>query len=327
MYRILFIFVFFCYFLFPAPSFALEGVVVEQAGFDLSAGYRTDQLEWNIAGDTTGANPNILSELTWEDIESFQLQSRGWIKFNELPYFKRKSLLLMNLSIGKIINGDVQDSDYGENNRSGEWSRSINNANEGFMVDISGAWGPSFKFEKVKSMTITPLIGYGFNMQALSMTDGEQTVSDPLLIPPAFDSPPSLGAISGLDSTYTTYWYGPLLGVNIDYKINDKFSLSSGLEYHLAEYYAQADWNLRTEFAHPVSFEHETQGIGIVWTIKSLYSLNERCSLLFDGIIQNWKTDSGTDRTFFSDESVSVVRLNAVKWKSYALMAGIQYRF
>lgn len=326
MRRILFI-ILFIVCLFADVTFALEGIVVEQAGFDLSAGYRSDQLDWNIAGDTTGANPNILSELTWEDIESFQLQSRGWIKFNELPHFKRKSLLLMNLSIGKIINGDAKDSDYGESDRSGEWSRSVNQANEGFVVDISGAWGPTFKFDRFKKLTVTPLIGYGFNMQALSMTDGEQTVSDTSLVPPAFDSPPLLGPIPELDSTYTTYWYGPLLGVNVDYKINDKVSLSSGFEYHLAEYYAQADWNLRSEFAHPVSFEHESSGVGIVWTIKSLYTLNERCSLLIDGIIQNWKTDSGIDRTFFSDQSVSVVRLNEVKWESYALMAGIQYRF
>lgn len=327
MYRIPLIIVFFSFFSFLGAAFAIEGVVTTQSGVDLSAGYRSDHLEWNIAGDSSGLNPNVLSELTWEDVEIFQLQSRAWIKFEELPYFKRKSLFLTHLSFGKIIDGNVKDSDYAADNRSDEWSRSVNQSNQGFVVDISGAWGTIFEFERCKKLTVTPLIGYGFNMQALSMTDGEQTVSEPSMTPSTLDQPLPLGTIPGLDSTYTAYWYGPWLGLNIDYQINDKVSLSSGFEYHVAEYYAQADWNLRSQFAHPVSFEHEARGVGTVWKIKGLYTLDQQWSLLFDGIIQNWKTGSGTDRTFFSDESVSLARLNEVRWESYALMAGIQYCF
>ena len=36
--------------------------------FVFSAGYRKDELDWNIAGNINGNNPNILSELTWEDL-------------------------------------------------------------------------------------------------------------------------------------------------------------------------------------------------------------------------------------------------------------------
>ena len=38
--------------------------------FIMTGGYRKDNLDWNIAGDTTGNHPNILSELTWDDVES-----------------------------------------------------------------------------------------------------------------------------------------------------------------------------------------------------------------------------------------------------------------
>lgn len=321
----------FCFFLMFKSAFAWETVVPDEAGVDLSAGYRSDHLEWNIAGDSDGLNPNILSELTWEDVETFELQARGWLEFNELPYFKRDSLLLTHLSFGKIMDGDVQDSDYATDNRTNEWSRSVNKADVGFMVDISGGWGPVFKFERFKKITLVPLLGYAFNMQALSMTSGEQRISDDGIRTTFFGSdaelPPDLGTINGLDSTYTAYWYGPWLGLQLDYQASDKLKFKTGLEYHLVEFYAQADWNLRSEFAHPVSFEHEADGSGVVWTFTGLYQLNEKWSVLCDLNIQSWQAEDGTDRTFFADGRVSRSQLNKVKWESYALTTGVQYRF
>ncbi|MGD8383733.1 MAG: hypothetical protein PVJ11_16445, partial [Syntrophobacterales bacterium] len=43
----------------------------------LSAGYREDEFDWNIAGNSSGNNPNILSELTWEDLQIFQVGVRA----------------------------------------------------------------------------------------------------------------------------------------------------------------------------------------------------------------------------------------------------------
>lgn len=309
---------------------AWNSVVPGDAAVKLSAGYRSDHLEWNIAGNSDGPNPNILSELTWEDIETFQLQARGRVDFLELPYFKRPSRLLTCLSFGKILDGDVQDSDYATDDRTNEWSRSVNQADVGFMVDISGGWGPVFKFERFPQLSLVPLVGYAFNMQALSMTRGEQMVSEADIrrsyFGPKAELPPDLGSISGLDSTYTAYWYGPWIGLQLDYQINNRLKVETGLQYHLVEFYAQADWNLREEFDHPVSFEHEADGSGIVWTLSGLYQLNEKWALLCDLNVQSWQADDGTDSTF-ADGRVSRSRLNRVKWESYALTTGVAYRF
>ena len=40
-------------------------------------GYRADDLDWNIAGDINGNNPNVLSELTWDDVKSYQVKLQG----------------------------------------------------------------------------------------------------------------------------------------------------------------------------------------------------------------------------------------------------------
>ncbi|MBW2177153.1 MAG: TonB-dependent receptor, partial [Deltaproteobacteria bacterium] len=39
------------------------------AGFSL----RKAKLDWNIAGQTDGTNPNILSELTWDKLDIVEL--------------------------------------------------------------------------------------------------------------------------------------------------------------------------------------------------------------------------------------------------------------
>ena len=51
--------------------------------FVFTGGYRRDDLDWNIAGDSNGNNPNILSELTWDDIESYQVKFQGSLVFPE----------------------------------------------------------------------------------------------------------------------------------------------------------------------------------------------------------------------------------------------------
>jgi hypothetical protein len=319
------------YLLFSAFSvssaIAFDAFDIKASGVNLGIGYRSDQLDWNISGDTDDENQIILSELTWEDLEVVQLQATGWLELGGLPLLKGTSLVIVDLAFGKIVSGDVQDSDYGAAGRNDEWSRSVNDAGEGLTVDLSGAFGPIFELNKVKGVSITPLIGYGFNMQALTMTNGNQVISESSLRPEGTSSPPDIGTLPGLDSSYTAYWYGPWLGANIDYQANDKFKLTVGVEYHWIEYFAQADWNLRNEFIHPVSFEHETTGTGIVWDVQGQYFLNERWSWILSGNVQNWETESGSDRTFFTDGTVGLSRLNQVHWDSYALTTGVQYRF
>jgi hypothetical protein len=56
-------------------------------------------------------------------------------------------------------------------------------------------------------------------------------------------------------------------------------------------------------------------------------AINARWSWLFSGNIQKWETESGSDRTFFTDGTVGLSRLNQVSWDSYALTTGVQYRF
>ena len=49
---------------------------LENVNIEFNGGSRVDQLDWNIAGDSAGSSPNILSELTWDDLEIFEVNTK-----------------------------------------------------------------------------------------------------------------------------------------------------------------------------------------------------------------------------------------------------------
>jgi len=303
----------------PSIVRAKKAVQWFQTEFLLSTGYRVDDLDWNIAGDINGNNPNILSELEWEGLESFQLKIANKTVFNQL------FLLRSSLAYGWIFDGENQDSDYLGDDRTFEFSRSNNNSDDGNMLDASFGLGWQFTFGR-NDFVMAPVIGYSYHEQNLTMTDGYQTLSTPLFTP-------DLGPFSGLDSTYETEWKGPFIGLDFTFRTDEKSKITPeietfiSLEYHWADYYAEADWNLRTDFAHPKSFEHEADGYGIVFSTGLKFIFHYHWLLNINLDYQNWTTDPGTDRTFFSNGTIAETQLNEVNWTSYAIMAGIEYHF
>jgi hypothetical protein len=283
--------------------------------YTINIGYRNDDLDWNIAGSTV----NILSELTWSDLEILQLE---YAFTRNLPNrFKLKG----SLAYGLIFDGENQDSDYDGNNRTLEFSRSNNSADDGNTSDVSIGLGYFFPL-LTKNFIATPLVGFSFHGQNLTMTEGVQTIATPLRTP-------VLGPFAGLNSSYDAKWYGPWVGLDLKARIykRDGTSLAHeiliGIEFHWADYYAEADWNLRTDFDHPKSFEHEADGSGIVFWAGYNYFFNPQWSLSFSGKYQEWETDPGIDRIFFADGSEVKTRLNEVNWESFSLMVGVTCRF
>jgi hypothetical protein len=278
-----------------------------------SSGYRVDDLDWNIAGDAAGNNPNVMSELTWNDLEIFQVQAAGKAILNNTYYLRA------SVGYGWILAGDNQDSDYLGDNRTLEYSRSNNNADNGRVVDASAGIGYQFNVAAGRFM-LAPLIGYAFSEQNLTITDGVQTLSQPPQTQP-------IGPIENLDSSYDTQWYGPWVGLDMMVRMGKKLNFFAGLEYHWSTYEAEGNWNLRPDFAHPKSFAHEADGRGILISGGGEYIFSAPWALGLEVIYQDWSTDSGIDQTFFADGSTTVTRLNEVNWNSFAVMLKVTYRF
>jgi hypothetical protein len=285
-----------------------------QSDLTLSAGYRVDDLSWNIAGNSS--NPNVLSELTWSDLETLQATASGRALVNHWLYLRG------SVGYGYTFSGDNQDSDFSGNDRTQEYSRSSNSADGGSVLDA--VVGIGYQFEVLShKLKLIPLIGYSYHEQNLTMTDGSQTISTPGHVPRTLP----YGPIQGLDSTYNASWLGPWLGIDLSFEITKRLTLFGSFEYHWATYDAEGNLNLRNDLAHPKSFEHDADGKGFLFAFGAEYLLNGPWSLNMSFYYQKWSTEPGLDRLYYAGGSVAETRLNEVDWDSYAFMLGMVYRF
>mgnify|MGYP002620789780 CR=1 FL=1 len=284
------------------------------------AGYRVDELTWSIAGWNTGPGRsgqyvNVLSELSWRDV-----QIREWVlgleARHERVYFTGR------VAVGDINDGDNQDSDYDFDDRQGEWSRS-NNGVFGDTLDASMSLGYRFDLHRGDGavMHLMPVVGAALHQQNFGMNDGFQTIytPDPSLV--------GSGVLDGLNSTYDAEWETAWLGLSLWQSLTAQLTLRLDLEFHRGDYSAVANWNLRQDLAHPVSFAHWADGQGMVVGVNGRYTLSEQLFFMFGLSYGDWDTDPGVDRVFLSNGSILETPLNKAAWQSLGLNLGVGLRF
>lgn len=306
-----------------------SSVVHAETQVGIDAGLRTDYLRWNIAGPF--GTPNILSELTWENVDSRYLNAHAAFKDGNFN-------VRGDYGYGRIIRGDNQDSDYDGNNRTAEFSRSNNKSNGDYVSDAKLGVGLEFNELKVPRVQIIPWIGVSRHQQNLKITDGFQTI-------------PALGAqfLKGLNSSYEAQWSGPWAGIKAQLELASNIVIRANFAHHWINYTGQGNWNLRECLAHPKSFTHNANGNGKELDLSADLELNMRLILSFRVTYSSWGTDAGTDTVYLPadfytkrdsqgrpciDEVVPLedqvfnfsTRLNEVKWQSRSYLIGINLR-
>lgn len=300
--------------------------------YSFTGGYREDSLNWNIAaplGKPYFGHPNVLSELQWKNITSAQLNAKTEVTSPDGWHVQA------NVGYGIITGGTQQDSDYDGDFKTREFSRSNNSADSGHMLDASIGGGYRFAQKDENGRVLysaTPLVGYAYNEQYLTATNLIQTIArpsrswcDPVYNPSC--TPPSLGPYYGLDSRYTTEWYGPWLGFKSTASPLDWMDIFGQFEYHWVDYYGRANWNLRPDFQHPLSFKHSSTGDGVMTSAGMRFWLDPHWAVELNGNYTSMITDPGQDTTYFSNGSVGTTRLNRANWNSWGANAGVRYRY
>lgn len=278
----------------------------------LSTGFRMDDLHWNIAGNDN--NPNVLSELTWSDLQTLQATASGRALVSDWLYLRG------SLGYGYTFSGDNQDSDFSGSDRTQEYSRSSNNADGGSFLDA--AIGVGYRFSLLSGrFKLAPLLGYSYSQQKLKQTDGVQVIATPA------KGTPAAGPLQGLDSTYDASWLGPWLGIDLSFDITERITLFGSFEYHWASFDAEGNLNLRSDLAHPKSYEQDADAKGFIFTLGAEYHLSGPWAVNLSFNYQEWSTDPGLDRLYAASGSVQETRLNEVHWDSWSLMVGLVYRF
>lgn len=273
-------------------------------------GYRNDELKWNKAAP--GGTPNILSELQWYNVQSAVITGGTEITIGRNWQVEGK------ISYAKIASGENQDSDYYQDNRQDEFSRSNNTTDDGMSADLSASLGYHLHIGDSKKPPFwrwTPKAGFDFHTQQFRMSHGVQTI-------------PANGAFDGLDSSYEATWFGPWVGLSNQLTFNDRFSLQVGAFYHRILYDGTGHWNLRSDLQQPVSFKHKAEGDGIVANAIARYLLSPEWVLRLSVEYQNWlANDNGKDKMLHADGSSTEMKFNEARWNSYGLNLGVEYVF
>jgi len=293
------------YFLLLLSSTCLaESTYTAQAG----VGYRQDSLNWNI-GSPTG-HPDILSELSWKNLRM--------IDYHAQLTYDNPSLFYARFSgdYAVICDGTVRDSDWDEDGRTEEFSRSINNAGKGEAFDLSlGIGFPRYRF--LEKITLIPLIGFAMQEQHLQIYDGFQVINT---------ENEFTGPFSGLHSNYRAKWYSPWIGFDMYANLAPRLWLYSAIEGHFSCYRGTGHWNLREDFTD--DFKHEAWGGGIVAKLAANYQIRQH---LDAGILleyQNHWCYNGSDYTTALEDGVTYTvkqPLNSVRWQSARAILTMTY--
>ena len=252
---------------------------------------RDTNLNWNIAGDANGANPNVASELSWTNIKSNHLGVG--LNWNDGNYF-----LNTLAEYGLIYSGNAQDSDYNLDDRQGEYMRAITDASKGFMIDTQINYGKNFIISSDFKVALSA--GYGSHTQHLSLYDGVEVISNTPL--------------DNLDSVYEAKWNGPQVSMNAGYRLNNNI-ISIGYTHQRVALKNYIDWNLRSDLEHPKSMTQSANGSGSLLSIGVEHALSNKSSLTLKVISRDYTADGmHTFHNVFADNDIQ--KLNAVNWQT-----------
>ncbi|MDD5629652.1 MAG: autotransporter domain-containing protein [Elusimicrobia bacterium] len=278
-------------------------------GVEVAAGYRNDSLNWDISTDPSGLSaPNVLSELSWKNLNILEMQARVHAE-NDYGFYAKAEL-----SYGWIVHGRNQDSDYDGNNRTQEFSRSNNSSNGSYVWD--GSFGLGYALHPNEDWSIIPLVGAAMDTQKVVMKDGYQTIGDGVRVPLP-------GPFAGLNSSYKADWWGPWGGLDVQYTAG-RLQLGASGEYHWdVAYSGTGDWNLRPKTLSDKAWH----GRGYVAGGSIGWALDENWTLRAAGRWRDFTVDRGTENQWLAGAPIGDLSFNHAHWSSTSGSLGLEYRF
>lgn len=275
-----------------AKLFTINKNAINLQQLHITAGYQSQKFDWSIAGDASGTNPNILSELIWEH--------KREICAEITPNFQLGKSWLFHLPLrgSYTIDGEVSDSDYEENNRKGRSFFTKASSNGSYSLRAIPSLGPMISLRPNAQLILQ--LTYSYTIDKYYLRDKKN-----------------------LNSYYTTTYSGPGISIKINCLSNKKTTITGMTNIEIINYCATANWNLIKDFSHPTSFEHKAKGIIISPSLKLTNKINKGISLISEFRSYALSSGKGIDTLYKSDGSKIKTMLNGVNQTRFSLSTGI----
>ncbi|WP_175632974.1 omptin family outer membrane protease [Pedobacter ghigonis] len=266
-----------------------------------SIGIQQAKSDWSIAGNASGTSPNILSELIWKNLKgpSFGLD----IKYHITDRLTVKT----SNQYGNITKGEVEDTDYADDNRQNAFYFDLLNANKGYLFNSSLQL--SYQLFSFDQFAVNPIIGLSYHQQKFHLLESASNITS-----------------AGLNSTYQTRYKGFDFGLEGTFKAKS-FRVTAGILGGFYTYSAKANWNLIPDFQKPVSFTHAANSFSISGNVNLAVPLNKTLQLELDYKINNINTYSGVDRAYFNNKQPEETQFNGANFRANTIALGLNFSF
>ena len=270
----------------------------ERLRVQVSGGYQRENFNWSIAGNSSGQDPNVLSELKWRSVggvsASIDLEARIGRRWRSW------------LSTRRVWTrwGSMTDTDYGLDNRNDQLYHAQLPVTGGSGGRI--AVGAGYDVLKKGGFRVTPFVGY-------TVEDQEFLING--------------GGYAQLDSRYAAKWMGPLVKLAAEWEPARRWRLNAEGGYSQVVYRASADWNLIPEFSHPLSFRHHADGYGVCGAFGVRYAVTRAMGVMASADYFDWETGTGIDELYLQTGERQQTQLNGARKEGWGARVGVEWWF
>lgn len=297
------------------------------AQINFEAGYRRDDLSWNV--EVPECDPLFKISSKFENIDIFQIGLRARANIGCNVYARAAA------SWGWILDGDFEESfkifasgfdDCGAETIEFK-TQSENIIDDKFVADFDIAFGYPFYLCDC-TMYLAPVIGYGFHEQNICIEDSDGI----FLCEENSYLCPIEGSGNCCCQKQIFRWYGPFIGVDFGYQpCGECWNLWASLEYHLGRFkFKRHDFGCDPFDNFDTTSRHAH---GWVFAAGADYDFGNCWTVGFSVKFQDWSAtrrhhecfhDCSFDSTFFgSDEEIKT----HASWRSFAVNFVVGYDF
>ncbi len=289
-----------------------DGIFINKFLFTLALTQESSSVDFNIAASVSNdASPNVLSELIFDPIDT----TNAYANLGYMWLVGSKTAIGITGTYSESISSDGRalDYDFDADDRTDMFSLSRSSLDDSQIRHYAVETFSKTRWFDKPGHYLTGGIGFEKKIYHLHITDGQQ--KHPVVQP-----------ISGLKSTYEPEFKNTYLFIATEHKFRGGY-LTIKAQHIWSHLDSKADWNLREEFAHPVSYIHDGDGTGHTLSIKYSYPIHDNIDIYTQLSSRKVEIKNGYDQIYFADGKSAVTKLNQVNEKTNAFSIGATFHF